>query len=89
MDDGYAVGLPEVVFPALEKFARNVEQKCLLVWEKSKTEVFSWSGVLPEQATPGLARAGVEVDGSFEPGFLCYGVPIGTEKYVQHMLENR
>ena len=31
MDDGYAVGPSEILFPALEKFARNVEQHCLLV----------------------------------------------------------
>ena len=58
MDDGYALGPPEVIFPALEKFAKDVEENCLLVWEKNKTEVFSWNGVLPPSTTPGLRRAG-------------------------------
>ena len=80
------MGPPEVVFPALEKFAKDVEEKCLLVWEKTKTEVFSWDGVLPPSTTPGLARAGSLVNGQFEPGFVCYGVPVGTEKYVNHMM---
>ena len=26
------------------------------------------------------------MDEHFEPGFLCYGVPVGTDKYVEHML---
>ena len=89
MDDGYAMGPPEVLFPALEKFAVEVEQQCLLVWERSKTEVFTWNGNLPVNCTPGLSRAGIEVNGIFEPGFLCYGVPVGTDKYVEHMLSEK
>ena len=89
MDDGYAIGPPEVFFPAIEKFAQDVEQNCLLKWEKSKTEVFSWSGALPSNSTPGLTVAGCNVDGVFEPGFLCYGVPVGTDRYVEHMLEKK
>ena len=87
MDDGYAVGPPEVVFPALERFTRDVREVCLLEWQRSKTEVFTWSGVLPAQTTPGLVRAGALVNGVFESGFLCYGVPIGADNYVRHMLE--
>ena len=85
MDDRYAIGPPEILFVALEKFAKDVEEQCLLVWEKSKTEVFSWNGLLPLNCTPGLTRAGLDVNGTFEPGFLCYGVPVGTDKYVEHM----
>ena len=77
MDDGYAAGPAHVIFSALEKFARDVKSRCSLVWERTKTEVFTWDGVLPEQATPGLTRAGVTVDGVFEPGFLCHGVLLG------------
>ena len=62
MDDGYAVGSPDTVFPALEKFAIDVHQKCLLSWNHAKTEVFSWSGVLPPRTTAGLRRAGEDVD---------------------------
>ena len=89
MDDGYAAGPAHVIFSALEKFARDVKSRCSLVWERTKTEVFTWDGVLPEQATPGLTRAGVTVDGVFEPGFLCYGVPVGTQKYVEYMLNRK
>ena len=89
MDDGYAIGPAEILFPAIEKFARDIEERCLLVWEKSKTEVFSWNGILPPNSTPGLTRAGCYVGEEFEPGFLCYGVPVGTDRYVEHMLEKK
>ena len=62
MDDGYAIGPPDIVFPAIEKFALDVRQQCLLVWEKTKTEVFAWNGLVPENATEGLTRAGLEID---------------------------
>ena len=42
-----------------------------------------------EEATPGLTREGVTVDGFFEPGCLCFGVPIGTQKYVEYMLDRK
>ena len=89
MDDGYAIGPPNIVFTAVEEFARKVEQQRLLTWEKSKRMVFSWSGNLPPNSTPGLTRAGCFVDGEFEPGFLCYGVPVGTDRYVETMLEKK
>ena len=31
MDDGYAIGPPDIIFPAIEKFAVDVRQQCLLV----------------------------------------------------------
>ena len=89
MDDGYAMGPSEVLFPAIERFAKDVQEKCLLVWEKTKTEVFTWSGNVPVNCTPGLLRAGTVVDGQFEPGFLCYGVPVGTDAYVEYMMEEK
>ena len=60
-----------------------------MVWEKTKTEVFSWEGVLPARTTAGLRTAGSEVDGVFEPGFICYGVTVGTDNYVQHMMNKK
>ena len=37
----------------------------------------------------GLAKAGLVIDGNFEPGMLCYGVPVGTDTYVRHMLQEK
>ena len=30
--------------------------------------------------------SGTVVEGQFQPGFLCYGIPIGTPAYVRHQL---
>ena len=67
MDDGYAIRPPDIVFPALEKFARDVQENCLLEWERTKTEVFTWNGTIPLNATEGLSRAGALVNRVFEP----------------------
>ena len=40
MDNGYVIGPAENVFPALENFSEKVRVRCLLVWAKTKTEVF-------------------------------------------------
>ena len=85
-DDGYALGPPDIVFPALERFATSLRELCLLEWERSKTEVFLWDGPLPDSTSEGLQMAGATVNGVFERGFLCYGVPIGTDAYVKHVL---
>ena len=34
-----------------------------------------------------MKRAGVATERGFAPGFLCYGIPIGSPEYVSHMLE--
>ena len=42
---------------------------------------------MPSEAPAGFVKAGAMVDDEFQPGFLCYGVPIGTDKYVSTMLD--
>ena len=42
MDDLFASGPPDLVFAALERFCKAIQEKCLLQLERSKTEVFSW-----------------------------------------------
>ena len=86
MDDLFVVGPATVVFPALEKFWQEIEDVCLLKLERSKTEVFNWSDKLPDFTPPGLTVAGSMVEGQFLPGFMCYGIPIGTSGYVKHHL---
>ena len=84
MDDLYAVAPPEVLFPAIERFWRDVEEQCQLVLERSKTEVFSWQEL--QELPMGLTRAGTMVGDHFEPGFLLYGIPVGSKAYVRHHL---
>ena len=83
-DDGYLIGPPDVTYATLETFSREVHDNCGLTLQRSKTEVFNRS----DNTTPrnGLVSAGAKVNGQWEPGMLCYGVPIGTDKYVQYML---
>ena len=88
-DDGYLVGPPVSVFQVLERFAAQAEEKCGLFLQKTKTEVFTWDGSLPPGTTPGLVRAGAVVSGQWEPGLICYGVPIGTDTYVHTKLEEK
>jgi hypothetical protein len=66
----------------LKDFARL----CLLQLERTKTEVFSWTGIPPASTPEGFKNAGITKDGEFLPGFLCYGIPIGTPGYVRHQL---
>ena len=59
---------------------------CCLHLERSKTEVYTQSGVLPPGTPEGLARAGIMVGDEFLPGFMLYGIPIGDSRYVKHQL---
>ena len=45
-----------------------------------------WSGDLPREATEGITKAGAEIEERWEPGFLVYGVPVGCDNYVTHMM---
>ena len=85
-DDGYLIGPAGVLFPALELFALKVREKCLLHLQVTKTEVFTWSGILPPQAPQNMKRAGVLLGDTWYPGYLCYGIPVGSKQYCQHML---
>ena len=85
-DDITAIGPAHIVFPAVEEFGREVRERCLLVWERTKTEVFNWEGDLPAGTPEGLTLAGEEVDGVFEHGFIMYGVPAGSDAYCRHKL---
>ena len=88
-DDLTACGPPEVVFPAIEEFWRVIERECGLRLERSKTEVYTWSGMLPPNTPDGLARSGTMVGEEFLPGFLLYGIPVGDSRYVKHHLSKK
>ena len=73
---------PEIVFPAVEEFGREVQERCLLQWARTKTQVFMWEGDLPPETPEGLSLAGEEKDGVFYRSMDCYGVPVGSSDYV-------
>ena len=84
MDDGYCLAPSHILF--LARFSEAIREHCSLELEMSKCEVLCWSGELPREAGQNMARAERELNGIWEPGFLVYGVPVGTDKYVEAML---
>ena len=88
-DDIYPVGPPEVLFPALEKFWEQLWEHCRLERQLTKCFVYSRNGVRPAAMPDMLPLAGEIFDDQFEPGFVCYGVPIGTNNYVANMLDRK
>ena len=87
-DDGYLMGPPETVFPALQRFEEATRRRCGLKLQRAKTEVFCW-GELPEDTPADLRRAGVVVDGVFAPGMECYRVAVGTDRFVRNFLDKK
>ena len=86
-DYGYAIGPANILFPAITKFAKDIKEKHLLELQVQKTEVFSWTGLLPPEAPPGMKIAGITLDSTLHPGMVVFGIPVGSDPYVQHMLE--
>jgi hypothetical protein len=87
-DDGYVIGPPNIVYPSLERFSTAIQERCALKLQRAKTEVFCW-GELPDGTPRDLRRAGVEVDGVFQPGMECYGIAVGTDAFVSWYLERK
>ena len=85
-DDGYAIGPPEVLFRELERFQTRAFHTCNLSIQVSKTKVYMETGAKPAEAPADMPQAGVRVGRRLLPGFQCYGVAIGSQDYVQHML---
>ena len=44
---------------------------------------------MPDGCPDGITLAGKDVDGVFQSGFLCYGVPVGTPQYATSQLWER
>ena len=89
VDDGYVGGPPHILFPAILRFEQQIREECNLTLQRSKCEVYTQSGDLPEDALPGFIKAGEEVDGVFLPGFMCVGAPLGSDEYVAHMMRQK
>ena len=85
-DDDYAIGPANILFPAIAQFAKDIKEKHLLELQVQKTEIFCWTDLLPPEAPPGMKIAGVTIDNIFHPGLVVYGIPVGSEPYVHHML---
>ena len=86
MDDAYILGPPHVSFPVLENLKKDCKIHCGLELQMTKTEIYTKSGEQPPDTPVGLIRAGQDLNGTFESGFVCYGIPVGTDNYVDFML---
>ena len=68
----------------MEEFSHELRANFGLSLQRRKAEVYDQS----ENSVPrnGLVSAGVDINDQWEHGMICYGVPIGTNLYVHHML---
>ena len=85
-DDVNALGPPEVDLPAVKRFEREVATRCGLVLRVDKSHLFTWDGDLPPGCPDGLPLAEEQVGDQFFRGFMCYGVPIGEDRYMSYKL---
>ena len=74
-DDLYVVGPPDVVFPTLDGFWEKLGSECGLVRQLAKCSVYTGTSQRPATMPDTLPLAGEELDGTFVPGFVCYGAP--------------
>ena len=88
-DDVFAVGLANVVLPAVQQFSESIKAKCNLELQWTKCKVYKREGDLPLITPPGLTLAGELVDGEFQRGFICFGIPLGSDAYITHKLEEQ
>ena len=88
-DNVYVVGPPNVVFPSLQRFWERLGEECGLERQLTKCSVYTSSGTKPAVMPDTLPLAGATVAGVFEPGFICYGIPIGSDNFVAFQLDNK
>ena len=76
-----------MVFPAMQRFARRLKDRCELDFQWSKTLAYGEQLTqLPEYAMPGIKLAGETVGDVFLEGLLVYGAPVGSRAYIDHKL---
>ena len=88
-DDTYAVGPPEVVFPAILRYAEEIWERCSLQLQWRKTVVYCGDRELPVDTPPGISLAGEKVGENFLPGLMVYGVPVGSPAYITFKLREK
>ena len=87
-DDVFVLGPPEHIFTAIDKFSRNLWNRCGLKLQRSKTLVYA-PGNLQVDIPPDLTLAGDMVDGQFKPGLDVYGCPLGSDEWISWHLDTK
>ena len=85
----FAVGPPEIVLPAIRRFAAEVKERCFLRLQWSKSKVYSRAGGLPDGTPHDLSLAGEQVGDQFLRGTMVYGVPVGSPEYITFKLREK
>ena len=88
-DDGYLVGPLDLVLEAFTMLQKDLLEHCGLELQETKCELYTREGVVPSNFPAGLTQAGCRVNGTFQPSFLCVGVPVGSDLYVLNMLDRK
>ena len=84
-----AFGQKDVVSASIREFAREVEERCGLRVQWTKTKLYVKNSILPEGCPAGVQLAGQDIEGTVVRGFKCWGVPIGEDRYVEEELEDK
>ena len=74
---------------AFNTFKLDIEQYCGLTLQTSKCELFARDGGRVEGCNSDVSLGGVTVNGAWEPGFVCVGVPVGSDRYVMTMMKKK
>jgi hypothetical protein len=84
-----AQGPAEVVISAVLRFIQFIKERCNLDVQLSKSHIFSWTPQLLKGSPEGVPLLRKLVEGRFEVGFDCYGVPMGSPEYKTSQLMKR
>ena len=99
MDDAYAIGPPEVVFPALERFAAALRTATAL--EVQQAKYACWSPEYDLERCPWRRRVGAGIGGEDigDPssprhgeraiGIMIGGVPVGEDDFVYEVMRRK
>ena len=85
MDDGYAVGPPEVLYPALEQFASDMAEVDLTC-QPNNYRVYLPAGVDSDLCPSYMPVESVMIEGDVHHGIVVAGAPVGAPLYVQDKL---
>ena len=83
------MGPPRETVEAFNTFQKDIQEHCGLTLQLGKCELYSLKGEKPTGCSQEVSLGGASVDGKWEPGFICVGVPIGLDPYVKEMMRRK
>ena len=90
IDDGFAVGPPEVVFPALKAFAEKAAATCGAEFNVAKSEAWSPTADLEALRDGGTLDGFTSSDAwNLGDGLAMGAIPFGTPAFIKAALDDR